>query len=308
MLRKIILVLMLCASTAWAQKAPIKMIVPFSPGGQVDLVTREVEQIITQELKRTVVVEYKTGAGASIGIGGVARTTTNEVVLMAIDTNALANVIVSDNLSQSSFRYIGLLGSTATGLAVIKGSPFRNLKYWQTVNRPINVGTNGIGSPHHYYNYLLGNSMNLPLVAVPYKGIPQSLSDLLNGSIDAMWGSVATLLPYEQAGKIEIIANLNSTRLPYAQDIPTFSELGFNKVVAPTHWMLISNATADPETVQQIQALFAKIVVNREHDLFIKTKIQSEANKYSQAENVLQKRIKQQQEFAEIIKQSKIKD
>ena len=116
---------------AWAQ--PVKMVVPFSPGGQVDIVTREVEQIITQELKRSVVVEYRLGAGSSIGITSVAKTKTNEVVLMAIDANALANVIVSNDLSLTDFKFLNLLGTTSTALAVVKGSPYRDLRYWYTV-------------------------------------------------------------------------------------------------------------------------------------------------------------------------------
>ena len=112
---------------AWAQ--PVKMVVPFSPGGQVDIVTREVEQIITQELKRSVVVEYRLGAGSSIGITSVAKTKTNEVVLMAIDANALANVVVSNDLSLTDFKFLNLLGTTRTALAVVKGSPYRDLRY-----------------------------------------------------------------------------------------------------------------------------------------------------------------------------------
>ena len=142
MLSRIILGLVFCTSV-WAQ--PIKMVVPFSPGGQVDIVTREVEQIITQELKRPVVVEYRLGAGSSIGITSVAKTKTSEVVLMAIDANALSNIIVSNNLAITDFKYLNLLGNTSTALAVMKGSPYRDLKYWYRVKRPINIGTNGIG-------------------------------------------------------------------------------------------------------------------------------------------------------------------
>jgi tripartite-type tricarboxylate transporter receptor subunit TctC len=273
------------------------MIVPFSPGGQVDIVTREIEQIITQELKRTVVVEYRVGAGSSIGIGSVAKTKTADVVLMAIDANALANVIVSNDLSLGDFKFLNLLGTTSTALAVVKGSPYRDLKYWSTVKRPINVGTNGIGSPHHYYTYSLGRSMDLPLEAIPYKGISGSLADLLNGSIDAMWGSVASLVEYERAGKIELIAHLGTRRLPTEPNIPTFTELGYPKAGSATSWMLISNASADPVILQTISELFRK--VPQDSPLYTRTHILPESGS---AENVLKVRIQQQKEFAEIIR------
>jgi len=299
MFGKLILGLLFCTSVL-AQ--PVKMVVPFSPGGQVDIITREAEKIITQELKRPVVVEYRLGAGSSIGITSVARTKTNEVVLMFIDANALANVVVSNNLDLADFKFLGLLGSTSTALAVVKGSPYKNLIYWKTVPRPINVGTNGIGSPHHYYTYSLAKSMNLPLEAIPYKGIAPALNDLMNGSIDAMWGSVATLLPFEQAGKIEFIANLSTRRLPLAPNMPTFTELGYPGAGASTHWMIVSNATADENTLGQIADLFRKI--SRDHDLYTKTYILPESGS---AEAILKLRIQQQREFAEIIRLTKIK-
>ena len=297
MFGRLILGLLFCTSVL-AQ--PIKMVVPFSPGGQVDIITREAEKIVEQELKRPVIVEYRLGAGSSIGITSVARTKTNEVVLMFIDANALANVVVSNSLELTDFKFLGLLGSTSTALAVVKGSPYKNLKYWTTVKRPINIGTNGIGSPHHYYTYSLGKSMNLPLEAIPYKGIAPALNDLMNGSIDAMWGSVATLLPFEQAGKIEFIANLSTRRLPLAPNMPTFTELGYPGAGASTHWMIVSNTTADPETLGQIAELFRRLP--NDHDLYTKTHILPESGS---AESILKLRIQQQREFAEIVKLSK---
>lgn len=300
MLGRLILGLLFCVN-AWAQ--PIKMVVPFSPGGQVDIVTREVEQIIAQELKRPVVVEYRLGAGSSIGITSVAKTKTAEVVLLAIDANALANVIVSNDLSISDFKFLNTLGNTSTALAVVKGSPYKNLKYWQTVNRPINIGTNGIGSPHHYYTHSLAKSMNLPLEAIPYKGISNSLTDLLNGSIDAMWGSVASLVEYERAGKIELIAHLGARRLPTEPNLPTFIELGYPKAGSATTWMLVSNASADPATLQQISDVFYR--VPKDSPLYTKTHILPENGS---AEVILISRIQQQREFAEIIRDQKQKN
>jgi len=278
------------------------MIVPFSPGGQVDIITREAEKIVAQELRRPVMVEYRLGAGSSIGITSVARNKSTEVNLMFIDANALANVIVSDNIAMSDFKFLALLGSTSTALAVVKGSPYKNLKYWATVRRPINVGTNGVGSPHHYYTYSLGKSMNLPLEAIPYKGIAPAMNDLINGSIDAMWGSVATLLPFEQSGKIEFIANLSTRRLPLAPNMQTFTELGYPGAGASTHWMIVANSTADPDALQQVSELFRRLP--QDHDLYTKTHILPEQGS---AESILKLRIQQQREFAEIVRATRTK-
>ena len=297
MFGKIICGLLLCAS-ALAQ--PIKIIVPFSPGGQVDIIAREAEQVIVQELKLPVIVEYRLGAGSAIGITGVARTKTNEVMLMFIDANALANVFVSENISMSDFKLLGLLGTTSTALIVIKGSPFKDLKYWATVKRPITVGTNGVGSPHHFYTYSLSKSLGVELEPIPYKGVSPAINDLFNGSIDAMWGSVTTLLPFEE--KVEFIANLSTKRLSIVPNMPTFTELGYPAAGASTHWMIVSNSTADNSVLKRISDLFFKLPAD--HPLYTKTHIIPETGS---AESILKIRIQQQQEFARIIGISKIK-
>jgi len=289
--------LLLLTFTAHAQ--PIKIIVPFQPGGQVDIIAREAEKLIEQELKRSVVVEYKLGAGGSIGIGNVARNKTSDVVLMTIDTNVLANAIIIDNLAISDFRYLNLLGTTGPALATVKNSSLDNIKNWNKLNRPITIGTNGYGGAHHYYTYMLGKSMGIEFTIVPYKGMGSAMNDLIGGNIDAMWGGVATFTPHEQAGKIDMIATMSPRRLPYAPHIPTFTELGLN-AGGLSHWTVVANSTADPETLRQITDLFQRLPA----EFYAKTNILSEKGSI---ESLLKLRIKEQREFAENVKASKLR-
>ena len=298
MLGRLILGLLFCTSVL-AQ--PIKMVVPFTPGGQVDIVTREIEKIIERELKRPVVVEYKLGAGGTVGVGSVARNKTNEITLMAIDTNVLANVMILENLNTTDFRYLHLLGTTGPALIMSKASPIGDIKNWRNIKRPITIGTNGYGGSHHYYTYMLGKSMGIEFTVVPYKGIGPAMNDLLGGTIDAMWGGIATFTPYEQSGKIEIIASLSNRRLPYAPQVPTFTELGFNAGPS-THWMIIANSTADPDTLQRITEILRKIPSDGE--FYTKTNVLPEKGSM---ETLLKARIQEQREFAEIVKATKIK-
>jgi len=293
MLGRIILGLLFCTSVL-AQ--PIKIVVPFTPGGQVDIIAREAEKLITQELKRPVVVEYKLGAGGVVGVGSVARNKTNDVTLMTIDSNVLANTMLLDNIALSDFKYLHLLGTTSTALIMTKNSPIGNIKNWKNIKRPITIGTNGFGGAHHYYTYTLGKSMGINFVIVPYKGIGSAMNDLIGGTIDAMWGGVATFTPYEQSGKIEIIATLSNRRLPYAPHVPTFTELGYNAGPS-THWMVITNSTADPETVRQITELFQKLPTDSE--FYTKTNLLFEKGSM---ESIIKSRIQEQREFAEIVK------
>jgi len=298
MFSRIIIGLLFCLSTL-TQAQPIKIVVPFQPGGQVDIIAREAEKLIERELKRPVVVEYKLGAGGSIGISSVARNKTNEVVLMTIDTNVLANAFIIDNLDVSDFRYLNLLGTTGTTLATVKNSPLGNIKNWNKINRPINIGVNGYGGAHHYYTYMLGKSMGIEFIIVPYKGMGSAMNDLIGGSIDAMWGGVATFTPQEQAGKIDMIATMSPRKLPYATHVPTLSELGLS-AGGISHWTVVANSTADPETLRQITELFQRLPA----EFYTKTNILSEKGS---AESLLKLTMKEQREFAEIVKASKLR-
>jgi tripartite-type tricarboxylate transporter receptor subunit TctC len=298
MVSRIITGLLFCLSTL-TQAQPIKIIVPFTAGGQVDIIAREAEKLIERELKRPVVVEYKLGAGGSIGISSVARNKTNEIVLMTIDTNVLANAIIIDNLDVSDFRYLNLLGTTGTTLATVKNSPLGNIKNWNKINRPITIGVNGYGGAHHYYAYMLGKSMGIEFTIVPYKGIGSAMNDLMGGIIDVMWGGVATFTPQEQAGKIDMIATMSPRRLPYATHVPTLSELGLS-AGGISHWTVVANSTADPETLRQITELFQRLPA----EFYTKTNILSEKGS---AESLLKLSIKEQREFAEIVKVSKLR-
>ena len=298
MFGRIIVGLLFCINV-WAQ--PIKIIVPFTPGGQVDINAREAEKLITQELKRPVVVEYRLGAGGSIGVASVARNKTNEVTLMTIDTNVLANVMILENLNMTDFRFLNLLGTTSPALIMAKNSPLGNIKNWKNIKRPITIGTNGYGGSHHYYTYLLGKSMGIEFIVVPYKGIGSAMNDLIGGTIDAMWGGITTFTPYEQSGKVEIVASLGSRRSPFATHVPTFTELGLNAGPS-THWMILANSTADSETLRQISDLFQRLPADSE--FYAKTNVSPEKGSI---EPLLKARIQEQREFAEIVKASKIK-
>jgi tripartite-type tricarboxylate transporter receptor subunit TctC len=298
MFSRIIVGLLFCIS-AWAQ--PIKIVVPFQPGGQVDINAREAEKLITQELKRPVVVEYKLGAGGSVGVASVAHNKTNEITLMIIDTNVLANVMILENLNTTDFRFLNLLGTTSPALIMSKNSTIGNIKNWKNIKRPITIGTNGYGGSHHYYTYMLGKSMDIEFIVVPYKGIGSAINDLIGGNIDAMWGGITTFTPYEQSGKVEIIASLGTRRSPFAQHVPTFTELGLNAGPS-THWILLSNTTADSETLRQISELFQQLPNNSE--FYTKTNMLPEKGSI---DVLLKARIQEQREFAEIVKVTKVK-
>ena len=137
MFNKIIALLLLSvALTAQAQK-PIKIVIPFTPGGVVDASNRIIHSALERELGQQVNIETRPGAGGQIGLRYIAQNKTDDVLITFIDAIALANVIALDvQVELEDFRYISQIGrSTGLALIVKKGSPLKDLNYWRTLKR-----------------------------------------------------------------------------------------------------------------------------------------------------------------------------
>ena len=299
MLGRIILVWFLLISSAPAQQRPIKIIVPFSPGGQIDLIAREIQPILDRELNTPVLVEYKLGAGAAIGVNYVATAQTSDVLLMVLDSTLLTANVVSKNVQLDDFQFLTVLGTTSTALAVPKNSPLRDISKWG--NRNINIGTNGFSGPHHYYSHLLQQSIPGTVTPVHFKGIGEAMTALLGGHIDAIWGSTATLIPYEQSGKIEFVATLSPSRIPAIEHVPTFRELGLPKMQMATIWMVVCNTSANPDIVARIQRALNKITPETHRELYERANMQPDFGQHKNIQMVLKtmemEQLKQQPSF-----------
>jgi tripartite-type tricarboxylate transporter receptor subunit TctC len=195
--RIIAIVLLLFTLTAYAQTKPIKVVIPFGVGGLVDNLNRRFAEALENELGRTIQIEQKPGAAGYIGLKHIATNKSDEVFLSVIDAMAVSNVILlQKDIEVEDFKYIAQLGiTTSIGLAVKKGSPYRTVADLRAHRgKSINVGINGIGGAHHYYNWLLSNQLpNTPIKEIPYKGVNEMLQDLLGGHIDAMWANLSSL-------------------------------------------------------------------------------------------------------------------
>ena len=240
----------------------------------------ELQPILDTDLSVPVVVEYKLGAGAAIGINHVAKATTTDVLLMVLDSTLLTANVLAKNSNLEEFKFLSVLGTTSTALAVAKNSTYKNLSAWQ--NKTINLGTNGFGGPHHYYSHLLQQSIRATIIPVHFKGLGDAMPALLGGHIDAFWGSTATLMPYEQAAKIDIIATLSpdANKLPGLDTIPTFKELGLTKLSMATIWIIVSNTSADPDYVAKVQRVLNKITPKTHPGLYARTNIQPHSGQY----------------------------
>ena len=307
--RLIAVLLLLCTLTVNAQPKPIKIVVPFGVGGLVDNANRRLQEALTTELGRSIVVEPRPGAAGYIGLKYMAATKTDEVLITIIDAMAVSNVILlHDDIVYEDFRYIAQLGvTTSVAMAVKKGSPLKNIDAWRTRGRPVNVGINGIAGAHHYYSWLFETQAQVPITYVPYKGVSEMLNNLIGGHIDVGWANLPSLEPHAQSGRIEIVAVVHPQRADTMPDVPTFGELGI-KTPLNAKWLVISNNTTDLATLRQVEQALVKLVNDPQFTQIMRTTgIILEPKLVDQARQSMTASLKQQTKFIEYIKTKDIK-
>jgi tripartite-type tricarboxylate transporter receptor subunit TctC len=304
MFNKIIVLLILAFTlTAQAQK-PVKIVIPFTPGGIVDTTNRVLHSALEKELGQQVNIETRPGAGGQIGLRYMAQNKTDDVLITVIDAIALANAMaLDDKIDLEDYRYLSQLGgSSGIALVVKKGSPFKNLNYWQTYQgNPITVGANGFGGAHHFYSWNLNNHIPFPRSDVFFKGINESLPMVIGGHIDAMWGQFSVMEMSEREGKVDVVAVNSPKRSPSSPHIPTFRELGIDSPGAK--WILISNQTTNLDAVRNIEIAVARLLTNSE---FVKSLqmvgVTIDLTSTSQSKSSIIQALQQQRKFVEYVK------
>jgi len=294
------------SAQAQAQK-PIKIVIPFTPGGIVDTTNRILHTALERELGQTVNIETRPGAGGQIGLRYIAQNRTDDVLITIIDAIALANAMaLNDQIDLEDFRYISQLGgSSGIALVVKKGSPLKDINAWRNYKgNPITIGSNGFGGAHHFYSWNLNNSIAFPRTDVFFKGNNESLPMVIGGHMDAMWSQFATIEGYEKEGKIDVVAVNSAKRSTSSPHIPTFRELGVESPGA--RWILISNQTTDLVTVRNIEATVNRLLSTSE---FVKnlqiTGVVPDLTLTSQSKSSTIQALQQQRKFVEYVKSLK---
>jgi tripartite-type tricarboxylate transporter receptor subunit TctC len=304
MFNKIIAVLLLSlACTAQAQK-PIKIVIPFTPGGAVDTTNRVLHAALERELDQQIGIESRPGAAGQIGLRHIAQNKSNEVLITFIDAIALANVIALDvQVALEDFNYLNQIGrSSGLALVVKKGSPLKDLNLWRTYKgKPISIGSNGFGGAHHFYSWNLNNQVAFPRTDVFFKGINEALPMVIGGHMDAMWGQVALIEGYERDGKIDVVV---ATSKGSSNNFTTFRELGID--VPTTKWIVISNQTTDTATVRTVETAINKLLTNSEFVKNLQTSgITPELGLTTRSKETTLQALQQQRKFVEYVKSLK---
>jgi tripartite-type tricarboxylate transporter receptor subunit TctC len=262
-----ILALALYASAASAQaypSRPLRLIVPFAPGGAVDIIGRLVADAVSRSLGQPVVVENRPGAGAAIGAEAVARSAPDGYTLL-IGTSSThgVNSAVNPKLSYDPVKDFSpvVLLATAPWMVVVNPSlPVHNpkelIEYAKAHPGQLNFASYGRGSSNHLATELLKARAGIDVVHVPYKGSAPALLDLVAGQVNFMLDTYSTSAPLVEAGKIRLIGVTSSKRVPYAPDVPTVAESGVPGYVTGAFFAIWLPANTPAPIVERLNREF----------------------------------------------------
>jgi tripartite-type tricarboxylate transporter receptor subunit TctC len=247
---------------------PIRLIVPYPPGGPTDLVGRSIGQKLTEAWGQQVVVENRAGAASAVGTEVAARSPADGYTLLL---GTSAGFCISPALGgklpydpERDFSPITMLVINPQILVVHPSMPVRSVKELVLLakNRPgqINYASVGNASPQHLGMEMLKNMTGISMVHVPYKGTVPAVTDILAGNVSLMFNSMPSVLPQATAGKLRGIAVSSARRSAAAPDIPTVAEAGVPGFEYVTWYGLFAPAGTPRDIVTRLNSQVVKIL------------------------------------------------
>jgi tripartite-type tricarboxylate transporter receptor subunit TctC len=250
--------LAIAAAPAWAQAGwptrPIRLIVPFAPGGTTDVMARLLAEGLGARLGQPMVVENRAGAGATLGAALVARAPADGyTLLMSNSTSHGVSPALYPNIpydALADFTHIGLVATSPSMLVVTNTHPARTLADFIAQARregELRFAVAGIGTSSHLAGVRLGLALGVPVTAVPYRGAGPAMTDTIAGVLPAMLDSLPSALPHARAGSVRALAVTSASRLAAWPELPTLRDAGLDLV--STAWFGISGPRNLPAPV-----------------------------------------------------------
>ncbi len=239
---------------------PVRVIVPFSPGGAVDGPMRLIAQELGKRLGQSVVVENRPGAGATIGTEAVAKAPADGyTLLLASQTNAISATLYP-KLSFDpieDFAPITLIGREPGVVVVHPSLPVKTLQeliaYVKAHPGQVDYASSGNGSGQHLFAALLCSITGMKMNHIPYRGSGQATTDLVGGQVQVAIPGMAGMLGHIKSGKLRALAVTGATRAPQLPDVPTMSEAGVPGYEAYVWMGLLAPKGTPPAVIDRLQ-------------------------------------------------------
>ena len=251
---------------AWPTK-PIRVIVPYPPGGFTDVTARLVTQKLQERLGQTVLVDNKPGANGIIGADALAKSPPDGYTFAVVIAAHAANTTLYPKLPydpRKDFQAVSLIGVSPLVAAANNDAPFKTaaelIDYARKNPGKVSYGSSGNGSAVHLTTEYLKALTQTNMVHVPYKGAAAALTDLMGGQIQLFMDAAQGLINPGKTGKVRLIGVASDKRLPVLPDVPTFIEQGVQGFTGSTWAGVLAPAGTPPAVVKRVAEEVAAIV------------------------------------------------
>ena len=252
---------------AWPSK-PVRIVVPFTPGGTTDMVARLIGVELSKQLGQPVIVENKPGAGTVIGVDYVAKQPADGYTFVCVANSFTANKTLVKNLPYDTTRDlqpVALMGLSEHVLATHPKSGLKTLddlkKAAQAKSGALTYASFGNGTSAHLSGALLCQMMGIDMIHVPYKGQGPALTDLLGGQVTAMFGNWSEFRGHIESGKLVALGMATRQRSRFAPNVPTLAEQGV--ALESNSWQgLLAPAGTPDAIVQRLNAEVSKALAS----------------------------------------------
>ncbi len=261
---------------AWAQTypgKPVRLIVPFAPGGTTDIVARAVGDRLGRELGQTVIIENRAGGGGTIGADVVAKAAADGYTLgMATVSTMATNPATNPKMPYDSVKDLTPILNLVNVPNVMTVNPtkipVKNMKeaieLFKKNPGKFSYASSGSGGISHLDGEAFKVMTGTFIVHIPYRGSGPALNDTIAGQVDAQFDNLPSSLPHIRSGKLRALAVMADKRVESLPDVPTFAELGLKDVNNMAWYGLVGPANLPRDVVQKVQAAAVKTLADPE--------------------------------------------
>lgn len=245
---------------AWPTR-PIRLVVPYPPGGLTDMLARLVAQKAAEPLGQPIVVENRPGASTILGAELVAKSTPDGyTLLMAAATTLTTNPLLFKKLpyKPADFAPVALVGTVPFALVAHPSVPANTIQEFVAYARRnpglLTFSTVGQGASSHLVGEMFKAATKTSLRDIPYKGSAPALTAVLSGEVHTTFDGITNYLPYARSGKLKILAVFSEQRVPVAESVPTMAESGFPEAVAYSWFGVVAPAGTPKAVVDRLNS------------------------------------------------------
>jgi len=247
---------------------PIRLIVPFAPGGGNDTVARLIGDALGKRLGQPIVVDNRAGAGGVVGAEAAAKSPADGYTLFL---GGVGSHAINANLHKDlpydpirDFAPVSLLASAPLVLVVHPSVPAQSvqqlIEWAKSHPGKLNYASNGNCSSSHLAAVMFSSLAGIEMVHIPYKGLSPALTDLLSGHDQLMFSSAVAILPHVRAGKLRILAVTSKKRMELLPDVPTIAESGLPNYETSSWYGILAPAGTRPEIVRRLHDEIDKVL------------------------------------------------